>query len=149
MPDGAKYVIFNNGDSQTDDLRIADGNKILTKENLTELLAPYNETNMQNLKEVLKYMYGESTNDSYTSERILDVLKSDFIKNPENADFIKQFLSEKSASVNDLIDVIIIDRTFTLAESDTAEAAKALFALKNKTNNPVLNVDNIILMTNN
>lgn len=28
MPDGAKYVIFNNGDSQTDDLRIADGNKI-------------------------------------------------------------------------------------------------------------------------
>ena len=127
----------------------ADGNKILTKENLTELLAPYNETNMQNLKEVLKYMYGESTNDSYTSERILDVLKSDFIKNPENADFIKQFLTEKSASVNDLIDVIIIDRTFTLAESDTAEAAKALFALKNKTNNPVLNVDNIILMTNN
>lgn len=28
VPDGAKYVIFNNGDSQTDDLRIADGNKI-------------------------------------------------------------------------------------------------------------------------
>ena len=26
VPDGAKYVIFNNGDSQTDDLRIADGN---------------------------------------------------------------------------------------------------------------------------
>ena len=28
VPDGAKYVIFNNGDSQTDDLMIADGNKI-------------------------------------------------------------------------------------------------------------------------
>lgn len=28
VPDGAKYVIFNNGDSQTDDLTIADGNKI-------------------------------------------------------------------------------------------------------------------------
>lgn len=28
VPDGAKYAIFNNGDSQTDDLRIADGNKI-------------------------------------------------------------------------------------------------------------------------
>lgn len=28
VPDGAKYVIFNNDDSQTDDLRIADGNKI-------------------------------------------------------------------------------------------------------------------------
>lgn len=28
VPDGAEYVIFNNGDSQTDDLRIADGNKI-------------------------------------------------------------------------------------------------------------------------
>ena len=28
VPDGAKYVIFNNGDSQTDDLRLADGNKI-------------------------------------------------------------------------------------------------------------------------
>lgn len=28
VPDGATYVIFNNGDSQTDDLRIADGNKI-------------------------------------------------------------------------------------------------------------------------
>ena len=28
MPDGAEYVIFNNGDSQTDDLRLADGNKI-------------------------------------------------------------------------------------------------------------------------
>ena len=28
VPDGAKYVIFNNGHSQTDDLRLADGNKI-------------------------------------------------------------------------------------------------------------------------
>lgn len=28
VPDGAEYVIFNNGNSQTDDLRIADGNKI-------------------------------------------------------------------------------------------------------------------------
>lgn len=28
VPDGAEYVIFNNGDSQTDDLRLADGNKI-------------------------------------------------------------------------------------------------------------------------
>ena len=28
VPDGAKYVIFNNGDSQTDDLMIAYGNKI-------------------------------------------------------------------------------------------------------------------------
>ena len=28
VPDGAEYVIFNNSNSQTDDLRIADGNKI-------------------------------------------------------------------------------------------------------------------------
>ena len=28
VPDGAEYVIFNDGNSQTDDLRIADGNKI-------------------------------------------------------------------------------------------------------------------------
>ncbi len=120
---------------------------------LTKLLSSYNEENIDSLKTVLKYIIdnGKSDNSQFAKmflqQKISYALKSDFIKNPDNADFIKQFLSENTTdSKNILNETDHYDKTYILFDSNTAESAKALYELKNKTDNPLLNADNIMTL---